>query len=612
MKILVDVILVEGINEQEFVDSFNPETEADWWNMLDALPRQLVMHVEEDFYETFLQDPRLEFCEKTPQPVSVQPAYEYQTGTVITEQSVSTSLNGADFMPLQLYDDADVIPQVAKIGNDPDDDAYSLANQTYYSAFLGRDVDIVTLEVGPVVSSYNNYHTDPHPDFRDAADGVSRFIPTDWPGLEEPGNNQVTNGNYLTAHGIGVLSAAAGRICGFAKKANMYLVSLEANDSVTECISAITNWHLNKPNNPQTGVPNPTILINEYQYLLEKYSFVPVDNVESITTPDDVVNKPGGGWGTDFTPFVDRGIIPFRVLDNNDSTWKWCIPFSYGSYYSSLTSALETAWDNGIVVISASGNQGHTYVKQDDARASGTYCTVGIQGQIINDVRLQRQTDSNGTIVGFTSLSSGGVATNYYPFRHFGPGGLRGGRGIDVAAGQNSQTYPILDSYSNRGPGIDIIGKGSDTWTSYPGSTYADGRWAYFSGTSCATPTVVGKAACEMEKYYYYNGRWPTPAQVKQILVNQAKDEAYNVPSTNWSNVGGAGFSFTVTEMEGGATLCTAQVGYSTNGSLGMSDLAGNTGLRAFFNAQGFDRSQTQSFRPTSGGVYPRPKIRRT
>ena len=169
-----------------------------------------------------------------------------------------------------------------------------------------------------------------------------------------------------------------------------------------------------------------------------------------------------------------------------------------------------------------------------------------------------------------------------------------------------------MDSYSNRGPGIDIIGKGSDTWTSYPGSTYADGKWAYFSGTSCATPTVVGKAACEMEKYYYYNGRWPTPTQVKQILTNQAKDEAYNVPSTNWSSVGGAGFSFTVTEMEGAATLCTAQVGYSTNGSLGMSDLAGNTGLRAFFNAQGFDRSQTQSFRPTSGGVYPRPKIRRT
>ena len=32
-KVLLDVILVEGTDKQEFVDSF-AENEADWWNML--------------------------------------------------------------------------------------------------------------------------------------------------------------------------------------------------------------------------------------------------------------------------------------------------------------------------------------------------------------------------------------------------------------------------------------------------------------------------------------------------------------------------------------------------------------------------------------------------
>ena len=73
---------------------------------------------------------------------------------------------------------------------------------------------------------------------------------------------------------------------------------------------------------------------------------------------------------------------------------------------------------------------------------------------------------------------------------------------IDVAAGYNSEEYPGLDGYSTRGPGIDIVGLGANTWSSYPTTTYGGTyKWGMFSGTSCATPTVVGKAACIMEEY---------------------------------------------------------------------------------------------------------------
>ena len=64
MKIRTNVILKEGIDKQAFVDSFDPETQVDWWNMLVALPRMLVLDVEESFFETLEKDHRLEVVEK--------------------------------------------------------------------------------------------------------------------------------------------------------------------------------------------------------------------------------------------------------------------------------------------------------------------------------------------------------------------------------------------------------------------------------------------------------------------------------------------------------------------------------------------------------------------
>ena len=43
---------------------------------------------------------------------------------------------------------------------------------------------------------------------------------------------------------------------------------------------------------------------------------------------------------------------------------------------------------------------------------------------------------------------------------------------IDVAAGYNSEDYPGLDGYTNRGPGIDIVGLGANTYTAYQSSFY--------------------------------------------------------------------------------------------------------------------------------------------
>ena len=67
----------------------------------------------------------------------------------------------------------------------------------------------------------------------------------------------------------------------------------------------------------------------------------------------------------------------------------------------------------------------------------------------------------------------------------------------------------MIEGYSNRGPGIDIVGRGANTFSAYPTSTDTNGKqWGDFSGTSAAAPTVAGKAACMMEEYYTLNGAW--------------------------------------------------------------------------------------------------------
>jgi len=610
MKKTVNVVLVEGTDEDAFIASFETNENVELKNSILSIPTLLTMRVEEDYIDTFKEDERISAVEKNDFiPVPYGLTYETQTGTVVTERTdiFSASNNGTSYMPLQLYDDVDIQPQTTIVGNDPDDDANQLADVDYYSAFFGKNVDFVALEVGPVTSSYNNYQTDPHPDFTDPDNPTnSRFIPTDWPDLEAPANKQATNGNYFTSHGIGVLSAAAGRYCGFAKKANMYMVSLEGDDSdPIECINAIISWHNSKSNNPETGVPNPTILNNSWGYNTTHYWLVEVDDIDSIETPAGTVNRPGSSWGTDLSPFVDANMLPVR-LKRSDNTWIWAISFHYAPTYTALKTAMDAAWDAGITVVNSAGNAGSVYAKSDDAEFNNLCRTsanpLTYYTRTINSFSQVTAVTNNTTTLGNLT---------WYTHRLYGPAGSTRNKAIDVAAGQNSQKYPILDNYSTRGKGIDIIAKGSDSYNAYPVYTMADGKWGYFGGTSCAAPNVSGKAACEMEKYFYYNGSWPTNSQVKEILLNQAKAEVYGVESTDWSAVGSADTGFTTTEDEDGDTLAKIEVGTAINGGIGYSDLIDTTTLTSFFNAQGFNRSNTTGYRPTSGGVYPRPRIKR-
>lgn len=606
-KTTYDICLHHGVDKQAFIDSFNPDTEASLHKRLERLECCISMNIEDSFLETFRSDSRVAQVDERLEafPANI-PSLKSQTATLVTS-TPSTSVNGGTRGPMQFYYDTDQINagelKYGKSTTSGYDDFRDLGPVTWNYRWTGKNVDIVTLEVGPVSSAYYEYHLN-HPDFDDPSNpGNSRVIAMDWPGLEGTSNNQVVSRNVFSAHAIGVLSAAAGTVCGFAKGANLRVAYLgSGGDGTVECIDEIVNWHNSKSNNPETGVPNPTIMIAEYQYLGDRKNAVPIDDVNQIVTPNGTYDRPGASWGTDFSIFVSNNIIPFEVYNPTTSTYQWCVVFPYSSEYSSLKSALASAWDAGIVCINAAGNNGGVYVKSDDPEHSGTYCVMDTPHDQIRMNYQSANTISSSTI------------TPRYPFRAYGPHGVPGGKGIDVAAGYNSEGLPVLDGYSNRGKGIDMIGLGANTWTSYPISTYADGnKWGFFSGTSCATPTVVGKAACIMEREFYYTGVWPSPNKVKNLLKRYGKKKARSLRTTNWSNVPSASTTISNSLQSGLVRISNSGNG---NGGYALSELAGTTEVRAFFDPREFLGSKqkvTKGKRPLEsqgGNCYPRNNVR--
>ena len=531
------------------------------------------------------------------------------TGFIIKDKTMtgtapSTSNNGTAYVPLQFYLNSDIVNKyAADIGTSAADSDITEYFPSYSSKYTGKHVDIVTAEGGMGITATNKYPgvENTHPEFDDPDNtGTTRCIPMDWPGLSEDTNNQITNSSdgMFTAHALGTISVAGGVNCGYAKKASLRTVyTVEGYVTV---INSVVSWHNSKSNNPITGIKDPTILIGEFQFLTDiKYAFK-VDDIQSVTDPTGgTTNRPASGWGSDLTPFTSRNIIPYKLEDPDDDSWHWVIPIPNQSQYSALKTAMDAAWDAGIVLIMSVGNNGGTYVKDSDSRWSGTY--ISFTGSY---------TQYNISWSGLTITKTTTDETNWYPFRTEGPQGHD--KSIDVAAAQNSQAFPCMDMYSTRGPGIDVVGMGDNTWSAYPVSTYGDGnQWGMFGGTSCAAPTVAGKAACMMEEYYTLYGSWPTPNQVKSMVIAEAKSVVIDVVTTTWDNVPTASdTNINVTNSTTGTALVEIKDGISANGALKFAELAGTPSKRGFWNAKGYNRSQTLGKRTstsTNGVKYPRP-----
>ena len=618
--LLVNVKLKDGVDQNSFVSEFDSVSEVTVKDLLPNIPTLVVFNVEDSYLSTLQSHSSVKVAEEELEaflPVtypSLPSTYTLSNKTVSLNQ-IWGGGDGTNYISYQHYLDTDIMQKdgTDKLGYAGNygsgrptyDENYEYTGQTYSSRYTGKHVDIVTLEAGSISgTTYSEYHVD-HPDFDDPDNtGNTRCIPMNWNGCSSTSNNQVTSNNMVDAHGIGTLSAAGGIYGGIAKKAK--LRASYTTDGLATVCNAIIHFHNNKITNGTTGLKDPTIVVGEFQYLVDTYYGIKITDIASVTdSTGGTTNRPGSGWGSDFTPFTSRNIFPYRVQDPDDDSWHWMVTFPWQSQSSSIKTALDSLHTNGIIFITAAGNNGGTYVKESDARWSGTYCTIDTGS-------VKRYTIVYQTGISSPDTISGG---NYYPFRAYGPHGLD--KAIDVAAGQNSETHPMLDAYTTRGPGIDIVGRGAYTFTAYPEGTDSNGyKWGNFSGTSCATPTVVGKAAAMMEEYYTLNGAWPNFDQVKNMLQTEARNGNNRVldpASTTWSNVPAAsGSDIEIVNQilypNDSSLLRVRKTANQGNGSYRFAELAGTPNFFAFWNARAQSREQTMHKRPTTGVMFPRPR----
>jgi len=619
--LLVNVKLKDGVDQNSFVSEFDSVSEVTLKDLLPNIPTLVVFNVEDSYLSTLQSHPSVKDAEAELE--SFLPVTYPSLPSTYTVSNKTVSLNqiwgggdGTNYISYQHYLDTDLMQKdgTDKLGYAGNygsgrptyDENYEYTGQTYSSRYTGKHVDIITMEGGSGISgtTYQGYQ-DTHPDFDNPdSTGNTRCVPMNWNGCSQSYNNQVTSNNMLDAHGIGTLSAAGGIHGGFAKKAKLYAIYM-AEGLATTC-NAVIHFHNNKSTNGTTGLKDPTIVVGEFQYLQDTYTGIKVSDIASVTDPTGgTTNRPGSGWGSDFTAFTSRNIFPYRVQDPDDDSWHWMVTFPAQYQYSSIKTAIDSLHTNGIIFITAAGNNGGTFVKESDARLNGTYCTMDSGGVDKYDIRYS---------TGVSSPSNTNTVT-WYPFYAAGPHGLD--KGIDVAAGQNSETHPMLDAYSNRGPGIDIVGRGAYTFTAYPEGTDSNGhKWGNFSGTSCATPTVVGKAACMMEEYYTLNGAWPNFDQVKNMLQTEARNGNNRVldpASTTWSNVPAAsGSDIEIVNQilypNDSSLLRVRKTANQGNGSYRFAELAGTPNFFAFWNARAQSREQTMHKRPTTGVMFPRPR----
>ena len=645
-KLITDVVLKDGTDETTFINDVTSNENVDLLNRVSSLNNMVVLNVEENYLDT-LRSHTSVLSANTSNDITEPVVYPSTPSKyTIANKSIGgtgfyTNISGQQYLSLQHYFDTDCIPepdnrtingftgnkvgnsyfyvsprgkfdQIRYYGTQPSSSAgqFGTEDLTYFSTWTGKNVDIVAFEGGStsVDSNYTGYH-DNHPDFQDPDNaGTTRCIPMNWPNTTSTVNNQVSHNTMFSNHSTGTMSVCAGVHGGLAKKSNLR-IAYTSGEGIAAGYNSILTWHQSKSTNSATGFVNPTILITEYHSPTnQKDSYVRIDDIASVTDPTHgTTNRPGSGWGSDLTPFVKRNFIPFQLLDPSDSVWRWCIGFC-STIRTSDHTALTQLWDAGVHVVSSVGNGGAIYCRTTDPEYNGSYLTMNSGNYYKYTIVYPSSGVQTDTITIIRGLDN---VTTIYPLRPHGPGGLA--KSINVAAGQNSEGAACLDGYSSRGPGVDLIGRGSGTWScgSIGSNIMADGyRWSTFGGTSCAMPTVAGKLACYIEKHYTINGVYPTPDQAKASMIAEAKNTGLSVATTTWSNVSTASGSTIDPKQHLGTSACLKVESGVThpNGGTRMVDLAGTPPRHAYWNAQNFNREQTYKQRPRTGVLFPRPR----
>lgn len=560
---LQDQILADECCEMEVCDHLP---------MLDGvvsmmLTEEEARHLEEDCDRIISVEPELPVIEHAFSPQSM-------TKEMRTKYSVSTSTPGANYAStaFHFHSNQTTTANTAPIGWFDSAEDNIVPGQVITQHYAGQFVDIVAIEAGTPDALNDNHVT--NPDFLDDQ-GSTRFVKMDWDvhngSITSARNRQATNNTtYFSDHAIGVLSAAGGLICGWGKVASLRVIYL--SDGVTTAYDAVLNWHLSKPVNPLTGRQNATITTGAWGYGgVDHTTAWRVTEIESITSYDKFgnrtdVTRPGAGWGNDLTPFVNAGMMPRVIEDPTDNTDKWYITSGVQNRATSFDTVLGNYVSNGTIYhFKSAGNNAFVAGATTDpcwntsirVPAGATYISIS--------------TNVLGKYV-FASATLGS-AYDWYPLRSYAEGGTNM---ITVGACQHSDLNPLPDDYSNRGQMIDVFASGAYTWTSYPSGTYTDGKWGYFSGTSCAAPVAAGNAVVMVDWFYDTYGEYPTHQQLKDLMVRTSKPIMESENLIDWSNTPAASNSIS-SRLYAGSEVNRIKEDDFQNGGSQLSDLGVGT-----------------------------------
>ena len=390
----------------------------------------------------------------------------------------------------------------------------------------GKNVDVLIVDG----------HIDPnHPEFAVNADGSggSRVNQINWFDYAESGDPRSgstytytpysqasdTAGQGLSGdnnHGAHCGGTVAGNTQGWARDSDIYNISpygSNPNGGISSTMwDYIRNWHKNKPINPETGRPNPTVSNHSYGSTLEHIR----DGYGSIPFPYDITYRGvnlGVGSSNELTPaqLEDRGInCSQRTIDTTgngvpDTVVDVC---ETPAYFTDRFADIEDAINEGIIICYAAGNENNLITKAGDVDYNNRHQWMYL-GYINYDLPYHRG-GSSGQGVDNTIVV--GAVDNYM-----------------LPSGEHRKT-----SYSNWGSAVDIYAAGDWIQSSVDntdktslvtvndprggtdprGFTYGQSK---YPGTSMASPQVCGVLTLLAES-------WPgmTPAEAQYWVRENA------------------------------------------------------------------------------------------
>jgi len=373
----------------------------------------------------------------------------------------------------------------------------SSTSEDYTYNLDGSNVDIVIQDSGVEFA---------HPEF-DGTDGVERVVPINWYTLSGVSGTQNSNHDRdLDGHGTHVAGIAAGKNHGVAKNSNVYFVKVAglegSSDSgtgfaTTDAFDVIKGWHNNKSPNPETGVPNPTVVNMSWGYL-RTFTNAQITNINYRGT-----DYSGNDIDTPSERETNYGLMT-SIYDGTPT-------YASNLRVDSVDTDVDEMIDAGIVVTIAAGNRGNK---------------VDIPG---GDDYDNNYTHSSW---GTTHYHRG---SSPYSDRAIIVGNLDSS--LNSATNGDGSNKDQKAASSECGPGVDIYAAGTDIMSCTSNTNRFSDSQYYFDnsfrqcnigGTSMAAPQVAGIAALLLQQ-----NPTATPESIKASLEGLSGVETLYTSSNN-------------------------------------------------------------------------------